>query len=262
MSIAWHEIRDHLMQTSNTLGFQRGFEVVRRGRESLCGFPDPSALLDALHGAVLGPEDKNRILRALIGHAQTSRRAADCASTLLLLALWPGLDAIHGRLRRYYRAELDALASDVISHALEQIARCDRTRVNWIAATLLRNTERDIRRMLQAQAKRLAAHKPFQDDAAGVQVHDVLACDPARLDPVVEAARLTSVLEPILARDASLVISISVLGYSQREAAERLGCSYAAVRKRYQRAVSRLSQFRDADGFSLPEALRNARGAV
>jgi hypothetical protein len=30
MSFAWHEIRDHLMKSSSTLGFQRSFDAIRR----------------------------------------------------------------------------------------------------------------------------------------------------------------------------------------------------------------------------------------
>ena len=71
MSFAWHEIRDHLVQTSSTLGFQRNFEVLRRQHRALMRFADPAALLDALHRGAGTPDDKNVILIAAVEAAQS-----------------------------------------------------------------------------------------------------------------------------------------------------------------------------------------------
>ena len=96
MSFAWHEIHDHLMQSSSTLGFQRSFDALRRAQGSIARFPDRAALLEALHRGPDSPAGKNRILRALITAAQDDDGASDCAVTVLLLALWPGLDVRDG----------------------------------------------------------------------------------------------------------------------------------------------------------------------
>ncbi len=53
----------------------------------------PAALLDTLHVGGHAPDEKNRLLVALVGVAQSGGETADCALTLMLLALWPGLDA-------------------------------------------------------------------------------------------------------------------------------------------------------------------------
>ena len=97
MSFAWHEIRDHLMHSSSNLHFQRSFDAVRRAQAALAPFRDPAALLDGLHRTTGDPAQKNLILSALVGAAQGDGPASDCALTLLLLALWPGLDAIRRR---------------------------------------------------------------------------------------------------------------------------------------------------------------------
>ena len=99
MSIAWHEIRDHLMHSSSNLHFQRSFDAVRRAQAALTPFRDPAALLDGLHGTTGDQGQKNLILSALVRAAQGDGPASDCALTLLLLALWPGLDAIRRRSR-------------------------------------------------------------------------------------------------------------------------------------------------------------------
>ena len=97
MSFAWHEIRDHLMHSSSHLHFQRSFDAVRRAQAALATFRDPAALLDGLHRSPGDQGQKNVILTALVRAAQGDGHRSDCALTLLLLALWPGLDAIRRR---------------------------------------------------------------------------------------------------------------------------------------------------------------------
>ena len=70
MSFAWHEIRDHLMQSSSNLHFQRSFDAVRRAQAALAPFRDPAALLDGLHRDPGDPDDKNLILSACRGGAK------------------------------------------------------------------------------------------------------------------------------------------------------------------------------------------------
>ena len=97
MCLAWHEIRDQLTVSSTTFSFQRGFDAIRRSQASLKPYRDPASLLDALHRKTCDGDAKNRILVALIEAAQADDPSADTALTFLLLALWPGLDAIRRR---------------------------------------------------------------------------------------------------------------------------------------------------------------------
>ena len=142
MSIAWHEIRDHLMIPSSTLNFQRNFDAIRRNSEPLGSFGDPAALLDALHVGGRASDEKNRLLVALVGVAQSGGETADCALTLMLLALWPGLDAVRRRSIWRRIGTGDEVASEILARASEAIRCLDLQRVNWIAATILRNIER------------------------------------------------------------------------------------------------------------------------
>jgi len=113
MSFAWHEIRDHLMQSSTNLNFQRSFDAVRREQAALAAFRDPAALLDGLHRTPGDQGQKNVILSALVGAVQGDGPASDCALTVLLLALWPGLDAIRHRSIWRRLGTADEVASDV-----------------------------------------------------------------------------------------------------------------------------------------------------
>ena len=144
MRAPWAALHAQLMRSTDTLMFQKRFSALRQSSEVLRPFPDPAALFDHLHGPGGDAAARNAILTALVVEAQQGDR--DTAVPLLMLALWPGLDAVHRRLARHFRAEPDLLVSEVTGRITDSIHRLDLSRVNWIAATLIRNTERDIRR--------------------------------------------------------------------------------------------------------------------
>jgi RNA polymerase sigma-70 factor (ECF subfamily) len=232
MSFAWHEIRDHLMHSSSTLGFQRNFDVIRREQRPLMRFGDPAALLDALHRSPGTPDQKNLVLAALIRAAQSDGPAADCALTLMLLALWPGLDAIRRRSGWRKIGAPDEVAPDILARTTEAIRGLDLQRVNWIAATVLRNVERDMIRARQREAGRQSAISDTDPDE--------IAGDHDAHDPALSHARLHGDIRRLIGADATLVIRVAVEGFSQAEVAIELGLSEAAARKRYQRATRRL----------------------
>jgi RNA polymerase sigma-70 factor (ECF subfamily) len=217
MSFAWHEIRDHLMHSSSNLHFQRSFDAVRRGQAALAPFRDSAALLDGLHRTPGDQGQKNVILSALVRAAQGDGPASDCALTLLLLALWPGLDAIRRRSLWRRIGTADEVASDVLARTTEAVRSLDLGRVNWIAATVLRNVERDMIRVRQRDQTR----EHLAIGAAGY-------------------ARLNGAVRKLLGDDALLVIRVAIEGFSQAEVAVELGLTEAAARKRYQRAMRRL----------------------
>jgi hypothetical protein len=186
MSFAWHEIRDHLMQSSSNLHFQRSFEAVRRTQAALAPFRDPAALLDGLHRTPGDPARKNVILSALVGAAQGDGPASDCALTLLLLALWPGLDAIRRRSLWRRIGTADEVASDVLARTIEAVRSLDLGRVNWIAATVLRNVERDMIRARQRdQAREHLASGADPDEVADSGDSGIGAAGYARLNGAV-----------------------------------------------------------------------------
>ncbi len=232
MSFAWHEIRDHLMQSSSTLSFQRSFDAIRRARPTFTPFRDPAALLDRLHRSSGDPDQKNLILSALVDAAQGSGPSSDCALTLLLLALWPGLDAIRRRSIWRKIGSADEVASDVLARTTEAVRSLDLRRVNWIAATVLRNVERDMVRARQREAAR-------ESLTSDIEPNDVSA-DQAGRQPTAEDAHLRDDLRKLLGADALLVIRVAIEGFSQAEVGVELDLTEAAARKRYQRAMRKL----------------------
>ena len=154
MSLAWHAIHDNLLHSSRTLTFQRHFDLIRHTGAGLAALGDPAALLDALHRQTASADSKNDCLKSLVRAAQGDWAEADTALTLLLLALWPGLDAIRRRsLRRRIGAPAD-ITSEILARATEALRRLDLGRVNWIAATVLKNIERDMIRDTRSDAHR------------------------------------------------------------------------------------------------------------
>lgn len=232
MSIAWHEIRDHLMQTSSTLQFQRSFDGFRSVHQPLALFRDPASLLDWLHSKTNEPDAKNLTLSTLVEAAQGEGCASDCALTMLLLALWPGLDAIRRRSIWRRIGTADEITSDVLARTTEAVRSLDLARVNWIAATVLRNVERDMVRARQ----RDAAHESLNSDTEP----DDAVTDQVRQRPEAEDAFIQKDLQTLIGGDALLVVRVAIEGFTQAEAAVELGLSEDAARKRYQRAIRRL----------------------
>ena len=157
-----------------------------------------------------------------------------------MLALWPGLDAVHRRLARHFRAEPDLLVSEVTGRITDSIHRLDLSRVNWIAATLIRNTERDIRRQLRADWAEAARSEALPEGPAEPAGTSSVLGLPDGVDPDAAIDLLTERVRAWIGHDAALVIAVAVGGDRQREAAEQLGIAPETARKRYQRAVRRL----------------------
>jgi DNA-directed RNA polymerase specialized sigma24 family protein len=232
MSLAWHAIHDNLLHSSRTLTFQRHFDLIRQTGAGLAALGDPAALLDALHRQTAGPDSKNDWLKALVRAAQSDKAEADTALTLLLLALWPGLDAIRRRsLRRRIGVPAD-ITSEILARATEALRCLDLDRVNWIAATVLKNIERDMMRDARGETQRQRATSNTLPEDVADERH-------ASSDDL-GASLLFADVEKLVGGDATLVIRVAVEGFTQAEVALDLGLSEEATRKRYQRATLKL----------------------
>lgn len=211
--------------------FQTRYAQVTAGAAPLRAHPEPAHLLDYLHREG-EPERKNACLRALLVLA--GGPDADPILTVLILALWPGLDAARGRLLRYYRRDPGVLDAELIGRLSMGICKADPERVRRVAATLLRNLERDLRRDLMREARHRADDKEIARDLQ--PRFDVPA---AEQEPGIDV--LVRALADRLGKDADVIILVAIDGLSQKDAARRLGISHDAARKRYQRTMRRLS---------------------
>lgn len=235
MSITWHGIRGHLARTSCTLSFKNQFDRIRQSCSSVSPFRDPAALLDLLNNKGGTPAQKNGILADLVRTAQSGGPVSDCALNLLLLALWPALDAVGRRALARAVGTADEVSSELLARATEAIRCLDLERVTWIAATVQLNVQRD---MLRARQRDVARHALVTETDP-----DEVSDPQTRHSATVSPALLTSDLRRILGCDAILVMRVALDGFTQAEVAKELGLTEEAARKRYQRAVKRLRAF-------------------
>jgi len=244
MRSRWQALHAKLIRSTHTLAFQREFEQLRQAAPDLARFTDPAALFDVLHTVQGDPDHRNRILVALVRAAQTDRAPSATATMLLILGLWPGLDAVQHRLAHHFRADPDELVAEISERINRGIRTLRLDRVNRIAATLLRNLERDIRRNLRAKRRQAALSSAYSRHMyrAGTLDQGSPFALPCGADFDTTAALLEQRLRQSVRADAALVVAIAVHGDRQHEVAERLGVGHEAARKRYQRAVRRLRQ--------------------
>jgi len=243
MRALWQSLNTSLMRSTETLSFQIQYEAVRRSEDVIQPFSDPCALLGHLHADGGDPDEKNKILAVLVVAAQGAGPVRDAAATLLWLALWPGLDALYRRLLRHFAASPEELVSEISDRLTTGIHRLDLHRVNRIAATLLRNIERDIRHVLRARWSEAASRNETPED--GEAPHRVghpesMLGLPSCINADVAGSMIAALLEDWIGEDAGLVLSVVIHGETQREAARRFDIGHDAARKRYQRAIRRL----------------------
>lgn len=242
MPFSWNSIHQSLVRSYSTLTFSRAFATMHDQHPALARFTDVGALLDHLHHGPASADEKNDILAALISVAQSRSAASDTAVTVVLLALWPGLDAMFHRLSR--RVEMvDELPSLVLDHAVDQVRRLDLHAVQRIAATILMNVERDVARMdlRERNTRRLSVE--LDPDLIGDNGPDHYGTPGLIVRDVVRHA----------GEDGRLVVRVAIEGFSQAEVAAEICISEPAARKRYQRAVHRLrTPFSDGMSRSVP----------
>lgn len=245
MRALWQSLHSTLLQSIESHSGRRQFGDVRKARPALGRFSDPIGLLDFLHSRDGDPAEKNTILEALVSEVQGGG-AAEHAVTLLWLGLWPGLDGLYRRLSRHFRNAADELLSAISEQFTIAVHRADLSAIRRLAATLLFNVERDILRGL----RRAWAERSLQVDLPEPHDLDVLmqgrTCRSSHLglppgsNTDDETCWIRNHLTRLVGVDADLVIAVVILGEGQSETADRLGISYDATRKRYQRAIQRI----------------------
>lgn len=126
------------------------------------------------------------------------------------------------------------ITSELLGRATESLRTLDLGRVNRIAATVLRNMQRDMIRACRCEAARQGVTSETLPD----ELPDERAIGGSRLS----ASLLRADVERVIGEDASLVIRVAVEGFTQAEVAVEFGISEEAARKRFQRSARRLRE--------------------
>lgn len=240
MPLSWSALHAQLLSVSIRAQTATNYTGIQKDSGGALPPGDISALMAFLRDPSGTPDAKNAVLMALIEAGQQRSTLADTATTLVLLALWPGLDAVRSWLRRFFPGRAEDLAAELVARVTVTIRMLDLARVRRLAATVLRNVERDIRRDLVRQSREAPRAMPVEDLlAAAPAIPGVLNAD--CIDPAVRRD-LAQELDHHIGVDAGLVLLVAVDAFSQREAAEILGISHDTARKRNQRACARLRE--------------------
>jgi RNA polymerase sigma-70 factor (ECF subfamily) len=244
MRAHWEALHESLAHAVRTLEAAKKFTGSRRKKRALARFADAISLLEYLNSKSGDLDEKDAIYAALIELVQGRGEEADVAMALAWLGLWPALDAIFRRRLRHFRDVPEELVSEIASCFTSQMQRADLSRIARVAATLTRNTERDVREGRRAAWDEAARRADLPEDheladpAPPPELSELGL--PSDLTPEEEVAAIRALLVPIVGDDADLVIGAAIYGDSQHELADQLGITHEAARKRFQRALGRL----------------------
>ena len=232
MRTSWSAFHLQFMNLCHRQSAERLFDQMRARHPALARAPCIDALLERQHNSIDAPAHCHAVVRALAVEAQATGPAADLATTILILALWPGLDAVRHRVWRDWPDERHDLTDNILGQIAIGIGRLDLASVERLAATLIMNTERDLRRAFLDRKCQRRIELPMYDDLQPL-------APPVRDDDAMDFGTWRSRLLPVLGRDTGLFLRIMVLGETQAQAAAALGLSHDAARKRHQRAMKK-----------------------
>jgi RNA polymerase sigma-70 factor (ECF subfamily) len=232
------------MGSVTTLQATSHFRDLRGSEPLLARFESGSTLLAYFAQQEADLDDKDRLYAALIRAVQSQAPWTRLAHTLLWCGLWPGLDRIYRRRVRYFRAEPADLTEAISVVFTMLVGRLNLARVHRIAATLVRNTDREImderRRMQDELSHRVAMRHTAAWSRMLASAPDAGVEAPAGRSLAGELAALREHLVPVIGADADLVLAVAVMDLDQHEAAKRLGITHDVARKRFQRALLRV----------------------
>lgn len=267
MRATWEALQRSLVRSVGTLAAKKKFNDLRKRRPSMAPFAGADELVTYLNADGGELDEKDAIYAALVEAVQAEGDDAELATALLWLGLWPGLDALYRRRQRDFVNRPEALVSEIGAHFTTAVRGSDMGRINRVAATLVRNTEREVREGLKrawAEETRRAT-LPTEDEndeqdgstgdlrrarrsLRGLRIGGVSELgQPPRVDVEADVAALRELLICVVGDDVDLVIGAAVYGESQREVGERLGLTHEAARKRFQKAMRLLRRWVEAD---------------
>jgi len=220
----WNVQFDHLSQWLEGADGREAFARMRSAQPALRRFRQASAVLAFLNSSRGSDRSRDAILAALTRLTRT-RSHNRVALTLLWVALRPALDGVYRRNARLFSSPEEAVSA-ISTAFLEIVQRFDHWRVNRVASTLARSTQREVR--VEWRQSRTCPLTP----EAVEEIESAADSDPC--GPVLRW------MERVIGNDARLLFAAVVEGYDAKEIATALNISPGAVRKRVQRSKERL----------------------
>jgi DNA-directed RNA polymerase specialized sigma24 family protein len=229
--------------------FGEAFDALREECPALGHFSSAEELLAFLGGRDAGAvAEKNAALHALICRAQAADALGERAKTLLLAAMWPGLDHSYFRVLSQLEGTEDPFA-EVYWAFLEEVQGWNPGKRDFVALNLQRNTERRVRNAVRRERKYQAACGHLREVGRRLGTHRLWAAAGSgwedRPDEGVKADA-EALLAELVGRDvisieeSLLIVGHALYGRELRDIAAEQGVRYRALSKRYQRAVGKV----------------------
>jgi len=234
MRASWSALHASLIAILNRTSSETAFTAMRQTGAELHRFQSIASVMEHQHFPDTDAETRFGVIRALVAAAQSDHFFRSTAQIMVIVALWPGLDAVFWRLWRGFPGAREDLSGEIISRISDAILTIDLERVTAVTATLLRNLERDIRR--DRTRARLLAEDVRHIDNPVVEAKATLQAWWSTFD----AGSIDDHLADLAPCDARLLKRTFLFGETQEEAGRALGLSPAAARKRFQRALEKL----------------------
>ena len=141
----------------DTGAFRDRFQYMREACPDLAGFRTPRDMIAHQHTRkIVSPDQKDRVLYALIRAYQDRESLRLHAEVLLFLAMYPALARVYDQLEHLYSNEGDC-ASEVRLEFSCQVAHWNPNKRDRIAANLWMNTRRTILRRKQKERQEQTA---------------------------------------------------------------------------------------------------------
>lgn len=252
MRACWEALHASFVRSVTTLKADRSFRLARAQEVVLARFESPAGLLEYLATKTKRSEDhdeKNAIYAALVRAVQDRAAWTDLAAALLWCGLWPALDGIYRHRLRHFKAEPEELVAAISAAFTSLVGGMDLDRVQRIAATLVRSTDRDLmeaRRRDWAERDHVEANGDLESGAEDEPAAPALPDSELGLPPCLsldeQVVALRDWLLDVAGEDGDLLLAVLVLEENQREAGERFGLSHEAARKRFRRALERVAK--------------------
>lgn len=234
MRASWSAFYAKLHDSLCRLSAEQHFRTMQQDFPEFANSVSISGLLAHQRACDADPTTHYRVIHLLVAAAQSGKGYNRTAHTLVIVALWPGLDAAYHRLWRKFRSGRADLASDLLAEVSVGITSLELATVRSVVATLIRNAERDVGRALIRQERLARATEDIAESAVESEAASLLQPEPDRI------ADLDAHLGALQEGDAVLLKRIFILGETQAQAGEAQGLSPSAARKRFQRALARL----------------------
>ncbi len=234
MRTSWSALHTSFTSALNRTSAETALTAMRQDYPELAQFPSIAAVMEHQHSATRDAAARFGVIRILVAAAQSDQSFRSTAQIMVILALWPGLDAVYWRLWRGFPQARSDLADEISARIGETILSLYLQKVTAVTATLLRNLERDIRRDL------IRARQTSEDVQS---IRDPVIDSRATMlawFADIDAQPFDDHLTDLAPRDAHLLKRVFLLGETQEETGRALGLTPSATRKRVQRALRKL----------------------